>query len=125
MAGSDLGRLLQPSDVATLSGCVSIVLVTTNVLRHAFDLNPRLIGLCVAAVCAAAQASLTPSPTWITWFLVVPNALLIYAGATGIAGVTGKLSRSPRRHSRRPSKPNGDGAEETPELRPVFWEEWW
>ena len=80
---------------ATLTGCSTIVLIATGVLRHALKWNPRYVALIVSMICAFVAANIPADqggggsaalPSLWNWALVAANGFLIYATAFGIQG---------------------------------------
>lgn len=82
--------LMNPHEVALLGSTVTMVVLISNGLYKAFGLTSKYVGIVVSGCAAICWLALSESQSVQAWFLVIPNAFVIYTGAVGISTMMGK-----------------------------------
>lgn len=90
--------------ILSLAGATLITTVITNSCQHAFNWNPKWLGLIVGIVIAVVGVVFTESPQPVNYIMGFFNGFLIYANATGIMQMAGKSAPDP-------TPTRGDGLE--------------
>ncbi len=112
-------QFLTPSELATLGGAVSAVLLITNALRYALGWNAKVIGLILSLLAACYGTWVSNDHSSQAWVLAVPNAALIYSSAIGLASMTTKIPLK----GNSPQIIGGGGPEEV-QVGKRFWARW-
>jgi hypothetical protein len=84
--------LFTPSSMFTLAGATVITTVITNSCQHAFNWNPKWLGLIVAIIVTVAGAFFTSDAKPVNYFMGLINGFLVYASSTGIMQMVGTPS---------------------------------
>jgi len=75
---------------ATLTGATSIVLISTNALNYAFNLNPRFIALFLSILISYIGLLSKGLTNNFELFIGLFNGFLIYCTAIGASQITGR-----------------------------------
>jgi hypothetical protein len=81
--------LFTVASMCTLAGATAITSVITNSCQHAFNWNPKWLGLVVAILVMLVGAALTPDAKAVNYVMAVINGFLSYASAAGIMQMAG------------------------------------
>ena len=79
--------ILSPSDLGTLSGAVTIVYFTTQVLRYVFDVSSKVIGLVISLITSYSSLIVSNDYSLASLVIALPNSFIIYASAVGISRI--------------------------------------
>jgi hypothetical protein len=102
-----------PASMLTLAGATLITTVITNSCQHAFNWNPKWLGLVVGIVIGIIGVLLTENPKFVNYFMGIINGFLIYASATGIMQMGGTPA------------PQTGTVEKALQSRRKFWNNWY
>jgi hypothetical protein len=81
--------LFTPESMFTLAGATVITTLVTDSFQHAFNWNPKWLGLIVAIFINVAGVAFSTDPKPVNYFVGIINGFLVYASATGIMQMTG------------------------------------
>jgi hypothetical protein len=115
--------LITETELISFSGLVTLVVVITQSLRYAFNLDAKWVGLVVSFTVASVSTFLTTDNTVRSWLLMVANAFVIYLGSVGIAEIGAALD-GPRRRPSKQSAARKSTPEETKIPEKTFWGGW-
>jgi len=91
-------RPLTPTELGTVGGGATAVVVITQGLHYAFGWNPRYLGLLLSLLAAFFAVWVSDDHSAQAWIVAVPNAFIIYAAAAGLSGMAstagGRLGRA-------------------------------
>ena len=104
--------------ILTLAGATLLTTVITNSCQHAFNWNPKWLGLVVGMIIAIVGVAFTESPSPVNFVMGFFNGFLVYANATGIMQMAGK-SATDR------SQNNNEGLESFGPLKRRFSQKWY
>jgi hypothetical protein len=80
----------------TLSGATLVTTVITNSCQHAFNWNPKWLGLIVGIIITVVGTIFTPDPKAVNFAMAIINGFLIYASSTGIMQMVGTPAPKPK-----------------------------
>lgn len=80
-----------PQSVLTLTGATGAVYAVSSGLQHAFNWNPRWLGLALSVVLALVGAHTTQPHLVATYLVGIVNGFLVYCTAVGVNSITAKL----------------------------------
>jgi hypothetical protein len=86
-------HLLTPAEMATLSGAVTAVFLSTHGLRHIFRLDPKPTGFTLSLLVSVAGIYAGTDHSLMSWLTAIPNTFIIYSAAAGVAEITGTKKR--------------------------------
>ena len=93
-------RLLAPSELWTLGGAITAVVVITNGLHYAFGLSHKLVSLVLSLGIAFGAVVASENHSWQAYVVAVPNGFMIYVSAVGVASMSAAAEQKLRRPSR-------------------------
>jgi hypothetical protein len=82
--------LFTTGSMLTLAGATLITSIITNTCQHAFNWNPKWLGLVVAIIVMLVGALLTPEAKAVNYVMAVINGFLVYASSAGIMQMSGR-----------------------------------
>src|SRR5688572_20680196 len=80
-------KMLTGTELITLSGAITSVLVVSQGIRAVFGLAPKYIGLLISFALAYYAMWSTSSHALGDWLAATVNAFIIFSGATGAASI--------------------------------------
>ena len=83
------GDFFTPESMFTLAGATLLTTVITNSCQHAFNWNPKWLGLVVAVAITLAGVYFTTEAKAVNYFMSILNGFLVYASAAGIMQMIG------------------------------------